>query len=305
MSRLESWEEEPERLCALESTAPAVRAVLEAAERAAPPPTASARHEAVFRRALATVDGERAPRTALRPLAAFAAACLIGGVATIALHRTFAARPEVVAEGAATWRLEGRTLHIASGRVVVQPRSPMLVSAGGVEVFVQNGRVAMDVDERRVEMHVEAGDIFVRQPGQPQKQLVAPSDHTIPLQSVEAVPLALAPAVGVSAACRSGDEACLADLASGTGLKAETAQYELALVAHDRGQSRLALERFREHQRRFREGVLAPEACIGIMLDLEAVGDRLGAAEEASRFLARFPDEPRADRVRARFQKRD
>ena len=94
-------------------------------------------------------------------------------------------------------------------------------------------------------------------------------------------------------------EACLDSVAHDGGLAAETALFELGTLAHHRADFPAAIVHFRAYVTRFPEGVFAPEASIALMLALRRTGDAPGAAEEAGRFLARHPADPRAEQVRA------
>src|SRR5262249_25075296 len=87
-------------------------------------------------------------------------------------------------------------------------------------------------------------------------------------------------------------EACLGTAAKGSGMAAELALYEYALLAHRAGAFEAAVERLAEHQRRFPDGVLAPEASRAKMTDLLALGRVDEARHEAEAFVARYRGEP-------------
>jgi ferric-dicitrate binding protein FerR (iron transport regulator) len=84
--------------------------------------------------------------------------------------------------------------------------------------------------------------------------------------------------------------ACFAQAAAGAGLLAENALYALGLLerdqAHDPG---AALARFREYERRFPRGVLAPEVALARAATLLRAGRGDEACAVADAFLRRFP----------------
>lgn len=303
-------EESPPRLLELPDTPATQRSALERLRRAAPPPRSPARHEAAFERAVADAAGRPRHRPIVR-VATFAAACLAGVVITSAVHRSLPAlatgtpvaalRPEIVAAPGAVWHANGRTVALSKGWLSVEPRGPVVVRCPNLDVVIAAARAAVDVADGRVTVQVHAGEVVLRTPGKPDERVTAPATRTVEPAAAPVEPLQLMPAGAGAASCPPGDEPCLSRVAGGTGLKAETALYELALVAHERGEHALAVERFRQHQQRFGGGVLSPEASIGVMLGLAALGDRPSAAAEAQRFLARFPEDPRGDRVRQLF----
>jgi hypothetical protein len=95
--------------------------------------------------------------------------------------------------------------------------------------------------------------------------------------------------------------ACLAALADGQDLAAETALYALARDAR----AGEAIARLREYGRRFPRGVFAPEAALLLVDALDRAGAHDEATAAARSFVERFPDDPRAARVlRARAQPR-
>jgi len=297
MSDLELPDEDPQRLLTLASAPEAVHGALALLDAAAPKPLTPAKHEAVFRAAAERVHGRRrAPRLVLG--VAFVAACLSGVAATTALFERMSA-PEIIAAPGAVYTLEGRTLTIVAGHVEVVARRPLTVRAGGYDLVLTNARAAFDMTTQGATVFVESGEVVRRDAGKAQvlyagQRLEPPAPPALP----EAPELpALTPAH--SETCAAGGEACLGALAGGDGLEAETAVYELGLIAYDRGDAKTALDRFTEYQRRFPDGVLAPEASLGVMLAHTALRDRAAAAAEAKSFVNRFPSDPRVPRVRA------
>lgn len=100
--------------------------------------------------------------------------------------------------------------------------------------------------------------------------------------------------------CQQGDAAevarCLAEVAAGSDLAAQNALFELAL--RSRGQSSdEAIARWREYLHRFPSGVLAPEAQVGIAVELTRAGRLSDALQETQRYLSKWSDEPSAREV--------
>lgn len=289
-------DEEPRPLLELASAPEVLQNALRELAADEPRPLARGRHDALFHDAVARARGRRTPRfiTGL----AFATACLVGAVIVSSLIHTAPVAPpaapvaEVMASAGASYSLQGRTLSIQSGRMVLQPRGPLTVRAGEIELALQGARVAVDVTDLGVVVRVESGEAIVNRNGV--------STRVAAGEKLEAMsePLALAPVVGHAEGCGAGDEACLGERAAREGLEAETALYELGFLAFERGDARVAVERFREHQRRFPDGVLGPEASVGLMLGLSRLRDGEAASDEAKRFLERFPTDPRAPRIR-------
>lgn len=84
--------------------------------------------------------------------------------------------------------------------------------------------------------------------------------------------------------------ACLRRRADGQGLPAENALLALGLLERGPGADReRALALFREYQRRFPTGVLAPEVALAITTALAADGRAAQACAEADAFARRFP----------------
>ncbi len=294
MSDLEA-DEDPRPLLTLSSAPEAVHDALTLLAAEAPAPLAPAKHEAVFRAAAAAATGARRRTPRLVVGLAFAAACLLGAVASVALFER-ATQPEVVASADAVYSLEGRTLTVTAGHVEVHARRSLTVRAGSYELVLRDARVAFDVTPQGAVVYVESGEVVQRE---------GATRHTLrPGQRLETAPppepLALPELTPAhSDTCAPGAEDCLGALAGGDGLEAETAVYELALIAYERGDAAAARDRFAEYQRRFPDGVLAPEASLGLMLAHTALRDRAAAAAEAKSFIAHFPSDPRLPQVRA------
>jgi hypothetical protein len=84
---------------------------------------------------------------------------------------------------------------------------------------------------------------------------------------------------------------CLGDVAAGSDLAAQNALFELAL--RGRGlEGDPAIARWQEYLRRFPDGALAPEAQVGITIELCSSGRLPEALQETQAYLSRWGDEP-------------
>lgn len=291
MNDTETFDDDPRPLLQLASTPEVLHEALTLLHAEAPRPLARAKHEALFRAAADRAHGRG--RSAPRMVLAFAAACLVGAFASAQLI-SLLRPPEFTAAPDAVVSLDGRTLTITQGHVDLHPRRALTVRAGSLELSLQRGRAAMDVTSEGVSVHVEEGEAVVRE-GEATHHMHAGQALT----TVPPPPVQLELPEARTDSCAPGAADCLSALAASDGLEAETAVYELALAAHERGDTTEAIARFSEHQRRFPDGVLAPEASIGLMLGHLSQRDTAAASAEARRFIARFPSDPRLERVRA------
>ena len=292
MNDTETFDDDPRPLLQLASTPEAVHEALTLLDAEAPQPLVRAKHDALFRAAAERAHG-RGRASSPRMVFAFAAACLVGAFATAQLI-SLLRPPEFTASEGAVVSLDGRTLTVTQGHVELHPRRALTVRAGSLELSLQRGRAAMDVTSEGVSVHVEEGEAVVREGDSTHRMRAGQALTTVPPPPVQ---LELPEARTDS--CAPGAAECLSALAASDGLEAETALYELALAAHERGDTAEAITRFSEHQRRFPDGVLAPEASIGLMLGHLSQRDTAAASAEARRFIERFPSDPRLDRVRA------
>lgn len=260
-------------------------------------PLSPVAEEAVWRAALERTSSRRGP--VFRQAMAFATACAIGAFAVWAgFSSTIPA--DVEPSPGAAWHREGSKVVVDAGKVRVRAgRRPLAVATPNCDLFVVDARVLFDVSESGTSLYVESGEVEFRD-----RKLQAGERA-----SVEVAPLRL-PSLSPGASrakiegCERGGpsevyEQCLATVALGSELRAETALYELGLLALERGALELALARFRDHQRRFANGAFAPEASIAVMIVHQRTGRFDDARQEAAQFLARFPTDPRAAEVRA------
>ncbi len=106
------------------------------------------------------------------------------------------------------------------------------------------------------------------------------------------VPPSEAPTVegcaGLSIADRAG---CYRHVADGSGLAAQNALFGLGILARDhQHDGEAALRYWHDYQHRFPQGVLAPEASLGILGELIAERRYAEAVDEADHYLKAFPD---------------
>lgn len=268
---------------------------------------ARARHQAIFEGALVRAGRQSAPRQ--RTVLVFATACALGCLGVVGVHgylrpSQVSAAPELVAASGARYRLEGRLLDIESGSIRLHPRRPLTVRAAGIEVVVHGAQVLVDVRANGAQVSVESGEAVVRYRGE-ERQLRSGEQFiqraavaAPPPEQAQVAPLTV-PALSLPTPRCNGSSECLSAVAKGSTLEAQTALYELALNAHQRGELAQAAALFDEYSRRFPTGVLAPEASVGAMLSKETLGDRAGADREAELFLQRFSADVRAPSVKA------
>jgi hypothetical protein len=166
----------------------------------------------------------------------------------------------------------------ASRRVVTPQLSVVLINAR-VLVEVTAGRTTVFVEEGEV---VYSNDTGTRRARAGQRIIVP-----------EGLPIAAA----LGSPCEGACQARIEEAARGNGLTAQTALYELGLRANEAGQLEAARAHFREYQRRFPDGVLAPETSIALMVAERSLGDISAARAEANAFLSRFTADPRAAQV--------
>ena len=262
-------------------------------------PLAQARRDAVWRSAVAAT--EPLPGRTTFKLVAFGLSCAAGAALMIVLLRPAPMNgKEVQASPTAQWRRTGKSVTVEMGKVRTQPRDAvaMVVTTPQLQAVVQNAAALFDVTPGATTLNVESGEVAWRAPGRSGK-LNSGTSITV---ANEVPKLSVAPRGAPVESCIGKDaaayETCLTAASAGGGLAAQTALYELGLLAHERGDLRESVRLFSAYAERFPEGALAPEASIGRMVDLRRDG-RLGeAAAEAARFPVRFSNEPRADDVR-------
>ena len=230
--------------------------------------------------------------------------CCLGGMFAVRSAASPGARAvtqELQARPAARWEQEGALVKLHSGRLHVAPvpDRAVTVSTPDTQTLVQNAAAMFEVTERATTIAVESGEVSWRGSGK-SGQLKAGEE--VRVNSI-AHALTLAQPGPRLESCRgaaeaTGYEVCLGRAAEGSGLAAQTALFELGLLAHQRADVGDALRQFRTYAERFPTGSFAPEASIGLMLELKQAGRTQAAAAEAERFLVSFPDEPRSPRVR-------
>jgi hypothetical protein len=153
---------------------------------------------------------------------------------------------------------------------VVGTRFSVSTGLGVSEVVVEEGRVRVEKDRRTVLL--VAGD-----------SIRSDDPRLTPAQAAPALPCL----DQLDLIARRG---CLVHESRGHGVAAENALLALGLLERNQGGGRRrALAPLREYQRRFPNGILAPEVALAIASTLALEGDQAQACAEADAFLRRFP----------------
>jgi hypothetical protein len=163
---------------------------------------------------------------------------------------------------------------------VVGTRFSVTTSQGISEVAVEEGKVRVEKSQRSV--FLTAGD-----------SIRSDDPRLADAQASLAFPC-------LGEANVAARRACLGQESQGRGIAAENALLALGLLERNEGGNRRgALASFREYQRRFPTGILAPEVALAITSTLALDGDLGKACAEADAFLRRFPhDRGTYDRLR-------
>jgi len=199
---------------------------------------------------------------------------------------------EVVAAG--QYSDDGRSIRLERGslRVKAHGAARELVTHE-LTVSWSEGRVLVEAAAGRTVLVVEEGSVVYRD---------ASGTHRVDAGQRVVVPVELfvAPSqdvAGCEGLAGGAIDACLQKAAEGAGLAAQTALFERGLRAHEAGEYQRAAALFLEHQRRFPDGVFAPEVSIALMLEHRALGHTDAALAEVAAFLSRFPTDARASDV--------
>lgn len=273
-----------------ESTlSPSARRALDVYRDQTSAPMAPARKTALWRSAVAAAQ-PAGNRWVLKGFV-LCVSCVIGAIVVSPLLTTPPA--EVQPSQSAQWQREGDAVKLQRGQVRLQPRVKLAVATPQLQAVVHNAVALFDVSADATVVAVESGEVAWRTP---RKNGVLKAGERMTVKSMPPAMLKLAAAVPAVDGCAQGAdyEPCLSREAEGAGLTAETALYALALLAHERGELTRAIDLFRGYGERFPSGVFAPEASIGLMVDLKQDGKPDAARAEAGRFSSRFADEPRA-----------
>jgi len=198
---------------------------------------------------------------------------------------------EVVAQPGAQWTRSGDAVALTTGRVTLRSAQTLTVTTPHLSAELTNAAALFDVTGDATSLLAESGDVQWRSGKRSGRALpgvritVAPEDPSLALGGGEAC--------GGAVAARCEEQA-----SRGSGLAAQTALYGLALAAHDEGRAADAARLFASYEERFPNGAFTPEASIGLMRELRALGRADEAAGEAARFLKRFPADVRAGTVK-------
>lgn len=176
-----------------------------------------------------------------------------------------------------------------------QADEPLTVLTPQLSVFVVGTRFSVEVDQDVTSVAVEEGRVRVERA---QRVLYLSAGDSVRSDDprlrgeTAAVPCAGEPV--------AGRRACLAREAAGQGLAAENALFTLGVFEREKSDGRAhAIAHFRDYQRRFPSGVLAPEVALALADLLVADGHREQACKEIAAFARRFPrDRATLDRLR-------
>jgi hypothetical protein len=177
------------------------------------------------------------------------------------------------------------------------PEEPLAVLTPQLSVFVVGTRFSVDVDHDVTTVAVEEGRVRVERA---QRILYLSAGDSVRSDDprlrgeAHAVPCADEREL-------DGRRACLTREAAGQGLAAENALFALGMLARGERDGRArAIAHFRDHQRRFPAGVLAPEVALALADLLLADGHREQACAELNAFVRLFPrDHTTRDRLRS------
>lgn len=201
------------------------------------------------------------------------------------------AAPSAVAQAAPS-RVEVRR-----GELRGASDGPLAVVTPYLRLQVGGASFHLSVTDGLTELVLENGTAVASTPGHAALRLTAPAtlrsdDARLARTDEQALPRCRALA---EVAARA---ACYEEVAAGDGLDAQNAAYTLGLIARDElHDSAAALARFRDYQRRFPRGVLAPEAARAVVAELVAARRFAEACRAAERYQADFPDDGRAVEV--------
>jgi hypothetical protein len=202
-------------------------------------------------------------------------------------------------------------------RVVAGPGAiAVRVASGLTHVVVEEGEARVESGERSVVLHageelLSSDDRLAVRP--PSATSPSPSDAPTPPSKAGLPPTIRSRALRSTAAesrerphtddCAEEATAdrrsrCYGAIAKGDDIAAQNALYALGLLARDeRHDSAEAVRKWREYQARFPNGILAPEASLGVLGELMKAGHHKEASKEADRYLALAPDGARAGEV--------
>ncbi len=241
-------------------------------------------------------------------LVAAAAAAMVAVVGVVAWQRAhpLGITEVLVASNGARWSTPAPgSLRLDSGRLELTHalRHPVKLQTPQVTIEAREARFAAEVTGQGTSVTLFEGALVVKSgdasvslaPGETRSWAATPAISPSLVPPAEA-----ASAVeSCSGANESGREACLEREASGSGLSAEAALYELGLYRARAGRVDQAVAAWDESLRRFPDGVLAPEAHLSMLVQLTQGRRFARATSVAKDFEARFPDDPRRAEVAA------
>ncbi len=196
--------------------------------------------------------------------------------------------------------------HQAPGHpfVLVTPHLRIVVVGTRFSAAVSRSATEVEVMEGRVRLESMDGQSVLLGPGErlrwsePQPGAGLPATPPAPPTPDAPAPSAAESADELDCASEqnaSSRRSCFERLSAGPGLSAQNALYALGLLARDEGRDgAAALGPWREYERRFPHGALAPEVSVAIVRELLAERRYPEALRQAEDFGARFETDPRA-----------
>jgi hypothetical protein len=186
--------------------------------------------------------------------------------------------------------------------VVVTPQLRVVVVGTLFKVSVSNQVTEVEVQQGRVRVESSVGKSVTLGPG----EWLLSSDPRLGLgrTSTPALPLVPAPVPGPAAAATDREcsrmptladrRACLEQQAEGEGLSAQISLYALGLLARDQERDgNRAMQAWREYERRFPDGPLAPEVSVNLVREFLSRRRYSDALAQTETYLGRFPGDQR------------
>jgi hypothetical protein len=236
----------------------------------------------------------------------FATSAMAGAILVLAGQRLLPPNPAhsvepLIASADARWALRpDGVVVLSAGRLTVTRGGPAAVRIETPTVVIESrdARFLAEVVEGATQVLVEEGTVAARS-GAATQQLHAGERGDWPAAPV--IPRALEPrSTEASSLCPGADavrEVCLVEQARGSGLDAQTAQFELGALYARTHRRPEAIAAWQSSVHRFPGGVFEPEARLGVLVELVHAQRWSEAAAAAEAFERAFPDDPRRDDV--------
>ena len=240
-----------------------------------------------------------------RLIVAFVGAVTLGIVGTVALSPRAPTQAPFQATANTVWATTADgAVRLDKGLLAHRPtRStpPVTVVTPDVSIQTNHAQFLADVSDNGTDVSVDEGEVSVRAKDGVVRVL-REREAGRWLRVMAAVP-SLTPVEPTDAPCAdlsdSAKVACLERETAGSGLAAQAALFELALVKSKRGDSSEAAAVWAQSLARFPEGVLHPEVRLALMLELLKSGRTTEAEAVAAQFLVRCATDSRSADVKA------